>query len=130
EHQPKDDTASRGELGEKSLRTESAKGQRGHHTEFADGEERDEAERVHAAQIGFAIGDVHCAPKHARSEGSKNAVHRICAGSVRTGRSNCKNCCAHTHDQSAAQNTKPATHSSTAKLVEEKKTPEDAEERI
>ena len=43
-------------------------GESEHHAEFADGEEGDEGERIHAGQVGFAVGDVHGAPEGASAK--------------------------------------------------------------
>ena len=41
--------------------------------EFADGEDGDEGERVHAAEIGLAVGDIHGSPEEAGAEGGEDA---------------------------------------------------------
>src|SRR5882757_3034185 len=99
EHEPEDDAARGRELREKSLRTKCAERERRHHAEFADGEERDEAKRVHTREIGFAVGDVHGAPENAGPEGGENAVHGIGSGGVRAGGSDGQNGSADAHDE-------------------------------
>ena len=51
-------------------------------------------------------------------------------GRVRAGRSDGENCRAETHDERAAENAEPAACACAAKLVEEKKSPENAEEAV
>jgi len=130
EHEPEDDAARGSELREKSLRAKRAEGERGHHAEFTDGEEGDEAERVHAREIRFAIGDVHGAPENAGAESGEDAVRGILSGRVRAGRSDGENGGADAHDERAAEDAEPTGEAGAAKLIEKKKTPKDAEERI
>ena len=44
--------------------------------QFADGEDGDEGERVHAADVGLAVGDVHGAPQQAGAEGGEDAARQ------------------------------------------------------
>ena len=50
--------------------------QRKHGAEFADGEDGDERERIHAADVSLAVGDVHGPPQQAGSDGGENAADR------------------------------------------------------
>ena len=107
EHEPEDDAARGRELREKSLCTKRAEGERGHHAEFTDGEERDEAEGIHAGEIGFAVRDVHRAPENACAERGEDAVHGIDAWRVSTGRCDGQNGRADAHDERATENAEP-----------------------
>ena len=42
-------------------------------TELADGEDGDEGERVHAADVGLAVGNVHGSPEQAGAGGGEDA---------------------------------------------------------
>src|SRR5262249_3155022 len=96
---------------------------------FAEGEEGNERERVHAGEIGFAIGNVHRAPQHARAERGPNAAEPVARGALR-GRSDGEKRCPSAHDKRAAKYAGPAAPASLAKFVEEKKAPENAEHAV
>ena len=51
-----------------------AKRQREDGAEFADGKDGDERKRVHAADVGLAVGNVHGAPQEAGAGGGENAA--------------------------------------------------------
>ena len=50
--------------------------QREHRAQFADGENGNERERIHAADISLAIGDVHRSPQQAGADGGENSADR------------------------------------------------------
>src|SRR5271169_2015526 len=100
-----------------------------HHAEFAYGEERDEGERIHACQIGFAVGDIHRAPENAGAECGEDSAQRMFGGTLRRGGDREK-CCASKHEESAAKDGEPAEFAGVAQFVEEQIAPEDAEQAV
>ena len=50
--------------------------------QLADGEGGDEGERVHAAEVGLAVGDVHRSPHEAGAEGCGDAAERMVCRAV------------------------------------------------
>jgi len=129
-HEPKDDTARGVELVEKLLCAEHAKGKRGHHAEFTDGEESDEAKRVHAREISLAVWNVHRSPKKTSPKGGENAPGGICPGGMRSRRRDRKDGRSGAHDERTTKDAEPATETGAAELIEKKKAPKDSEERI
>src|SRR5215472_6807567 len=129
EDEPEDDAARAVEFLPERSPAGVADGERGHHAEFAEGEKSDEGERVHSGEIGFAIRNVHRAPKNARAERGPNATKRVARGALR-GRSDGEQRCANAHDERAAKDASPAAPARLTKFVEEKKAPEDAEEAV
>ena len=49
----------------------------GHGNKFADREERDERKRIHAGEIGLAVGNVHGSPQNAGAQGGEYAERRF-----------------------------------------------------
>src|SRR5258707_6608421 len=68
EHKPEKHVARALQFAPQRRDAEIAGGERGHHAELAEREERDERKRIHAGEIGFAVGDVHRAPEDAGTE--------------------------------------------------------------
>src|SRR5207249_8858215 len=50
------------------FRSREAQGERRHHAELPDREERDERERMHPGEVCLTVGDVHRAPEGAGGE--------------------------------------------------------------
>jgi len=86
---------------------QGAEGERGHHAEFADGEERDEAERVHTRENRLCDRGCTSCPKDTGPECGENAVRGIGSGSVRAGGSDGEDGCADAHNESATENAEP-----------------------
>src|SRR5260370_33477664 len=75
EHKPEENVARALQFAQKRRHAEIADGERGHHPQFAKGEKGNERKRIHAGEIGLAVGDVHCAPEDAGAErGPDSAV--------------------------------------------------------
>ena len=55
--------------------------QREHRAQLAEREDGDKRKRIHAADVGLAIGDIHRSPQQARARGSENAAD--CTAGVR-----------------------------------------------
>src|SRR6266851_6168464 len=62
-HEPEEHVARALQFAQERRHSEIAAGERRHHAEFAEREKRDEGKRIHAGEIGFAVGDVHRAPE-------------------------------------------------------------------
>src|ERR1700747_1420858 len=80
-HEPEDNVAGALQFAEERCDADVAHGERGHHAEFAEGEKGDEGKRIHACEIGFAIGDVHRAPEDAGAERGPDSAIRMGDGS-------------------------------------------------
>ena len=130
EHEPEEDRLGEGEfLRESGGAATVGDGESEHHTEFADGEESDEGERVHSGEIGFAIGDVHGAPENASGESGEDSAHGMFGRALRGGGDG-EESRAGEHEERAAEDGEPAKFAGIAEFVEEKPAPEDAEEAV
>src|ERR1700747_1543601 len=58
-HQPEEDIACALQFVQERRHAKIADGERGHHAKFTEREKCDKGERIHAGEIGFAVGDVH-----------------------------------------------------------------------
>jgi len=88
EQEPEQDVARaaelRGECGDAAAVDER---ERQHHHDLAHREKRDEGQRVHAGEVGFAIGDVHRAPQRTGRErcgDTPRCMSRGCPGADAT----------------------------------------------
>ena len=82
EHQPENDGAGALQFVPQRSEAEGADGEERHHTQFAEGKESHEGKRIHAGQVGFAVRDVHGAPKNSGAQGSPDAVERMRGGAA------------------------------------------------
>ena len=130
EQQPEQHVARAGELGgERAQAAAVGERERGHHPDFPHRKKCDEGERVHAGEVGLAIRDVHRAPQGSRREGGSDATGGVTAG--RAGRrDDRKQGGAGAHENGAAQHAQPAPPPGPTELVEEHRTPQDAEQAV
>ncbi len=105
--------------------------QREHGAKLAEGEGGHERERVHAADVGLAIGHIHGAPQGARADGRGDAPRGMrgrmaaamhCAESEQDGRCNDGNCAQHHFGDAAA--------AGALQLAEEHAAPQQSEEGV
>src|SRR5467141_3405741 len=82
EHEPEEHVARTLQFAQERRHSEIAGGEREHHAELAEREERDERKRIHAGEIGFAVGDVHRAPQDAGAERGPDPAKGMRGGSL------------------------------------------------
>src|SRR5467141_3112100 len=129
EHQPEKNVSRAHQFAPQRGESEITDRERRHHTQFAEGEKRDERKRVHSRQVGLAVRNVHRAPKNARAECRPNAAHRMRRGSFR-GRGDREQGRANAHNQRSAQYAGPAAPARLVQFIEKKKSPKDAEKAV
>src|SRR5882672_12627916 len=62
EHQPEKNVSCTRQLAPQRSNPEITDRERRHHSQFAEGEKRDERKRVHSRQVGLAVRNIHRAP--------------------------------------------------------------------
>src|SRR5229473_4064853 len=82
EHEPEEHVARTLQFAQERRHAEIADRERGHHAELAKSEKCDEGKRVHAGEIGFAVGDVHRAPEDAGAERGPDSAKGMRGGSL------------------------------------------------
>jgi len=118
QHQPEQHGARASQFMPECRRAPIPDGQHGHGCQFADGEERDEREWVHAGQIRFAAGNVHGSPKDAGTECSEHAQGGS-PGRSPMRRGDGQQCGSSEHAGRTAENSEPALPSGVVQFVEE-----------
>jgi hypothetical protein len=102
-----------------------------HGAELAEGEGGDEGERVHAAEVGLAVGDVHGAPQGAGGEGGDDAAQRVStAGGGAVNRGEAEQDGSGDDGDGAEHDAQGGARSRALELAEEQAAPEQAEERV
>ena len=109
--------------------TRVTNGQHGHHAEFAKSEKRDERKRIHSGQVGFAVRDVHRAPKTPAPSAAHTPLMRMRSGALRRGGDG-QNGGANAHHQRSAKHASPTAPARLAQFVEKKKAPENPEQAV
>ena len=99
--------------------------------EFAEGEDGDEGERVHAADVGLAVGDVHGSPEQARAERGEDAAERVGRGlaAVLHG-AEAEHDRGDDDGQSAEEDFGDVARAGAFQFAEEQASPEDADQRV
>src|SRR6266436_2128998 len=82
EHKPEKHVARALQFAPQRRDAEIAGGEREHHAELAEREERDERKRIHAGEIGFAVGDVHRAPQDAGAQRGPDSAEGMRGGTL------------------------------------------------
>src|SRR5438552_14681910 len=104
EYQPENNAARAEQFLPQGSQSQRADGEERHHAEFAEGKESDKRKRIHAGQVGFAVRDVHGAPKNPGAECSPDSVQGMCGGAVSRRRRDCQERGTGAHHQRSAQN--------------------------
>ncbi len=107
------------------------RGQREHRAQFAEREHGDEGQRIHAADVRLAVGDVHGAPQDARAQRGQNAQQgaaRSRGGLMRCGEG--QQARAHHHGQRSAQHLGPLPAPGAAQFVEQQPAPEQSHQAV
>ena len=103
--------------------------QHGHGRELPDREKCDERKRIHAGQVGFAVGDVHRSPQNSCAQSGGDPERGLSRrGLMRRGDGQQRG--SSEHADGAAQNAEPALPSRIVQFVEEQESPEDAEQAV
>ena len=82
EHQPENYAARAQQFLPQRSQTQGAHGEDGHHAQFAEGKESHEGKRVHSGQVGFAVGNVHGAPKNSGAKRGPYTMQGMCGGAA------------------------------------------------
>ena len=104
--------------------------QRDHGSQFADGEHSDERERIHPADVGLAIRDIHGSPEQAGTNGSKDAANRAvvraaCVNGAEAEHDGCGN-----NGERSENDLGDVLAAGALQLAEEEPAPEDADEGV
>ena len=129
QHQPEKNGARSREFVPERRGAAVADRQEQHGDDLADGEECDERKRIHAGEIGLAVGDVHGAPKNScaqsgrNSEGSFAGRSLMRRGEGKQGRSG-------KHAERSGEHAEPAFPSGVMQFFKEQDSPKNAKQAV
>ena len=105
--------------------------QRQDRTELAKGKRGDEGQRVHAADVGLAVRDVHRAPESARSDGRRDAARGMrCGVAAAMDRAEAKKDGGSDDGDCAQHHSQDAAAAGALEFAEEHTSPQQAEQGI